>query len=135
MCRSTLFLVLAVFISVLGSCQKDGTAASDGSTAASITFRSDSGFTFTNDTVGISDTLHVGIIAESGSDPITVFLLTVSYDGGPSLHTDSAAISSTPFHFEKQLITRAQAGTEKWTFTVIEGDGDRTNRNLTLPVQ
>jgi hypothetical protein len=133
--RSTIFPVLAVLTCILGSCRKDGTTASDVSTAASITFRSDSGFTYMNDTVGISDTLRVGMTAESGSDALTGFLLTVSYDNTSALHTDSATVSSSPFHFEKQLITRAQTGTEKWTFTVIEGDGDRTNRSLTLTVQ
>ena len=130
--QKSFFAVLLLFVSIT-SCEKNNEV--DGSSAADITFRNDSGYTYTNDTVGLSDTLRIVMIAAQGTDPLELFVLNVSYDGAPATGTDTADINGNPYLFEKQVITQAVAGTEKWTFGVIEGDGDRTQRSLTLVTQ
>jgi hypothetical protein len=120
-------------ISVLLACTKD--EAVDGSSAASITFRTDSGHVFMNDTVGLGDTLRVGVIVNDGTDALDHFFLSVAYDGGLTEYRDTVPVNSDPFTYEAMLIMRQQAGTEKWTFTVQEPDGDRTLRSLTFLVQ
>lgn len=107
----------------------------DGTSAADITFRTDSGYTYTSDTVSLSDTLRVVMIAAEGTDELTSFVLTVTYDNAQPVGTDTVPINTNPFLFEKYVITRATPGTEKWTFAVLEGDGDRTQRSLTFVTQ
>ncbi|MBK9760110.1 MAG: hypothetical protein IPO90_09100 [Flavobacteriales bacterium] len=132
MVQKWIFALLLLF-ALITSCEKDN--AVDGSSAADITFRNDSGYTFTNDTVGLSDTLRIVMIAAEGTDPLELFVLHVSYDGDPAIGTDTADINVNPYMFDKQVITRSVPGTEKWTFGVIEGDGDRTQRSITLVTQ
>jgi hypothetical protein len=124
---------LLLVAAALLACTKD--EAVDGSSAANITFRTDSGFVFRNDTVGLGDTLRVGVIVNEGTDALDHFFLSVAYDGGSSTYTDTLEVNTNPFAFQTSLVMRQQAGTEKWTFTVQEPDGDRTLRSLTFLVQ
>lgn len=106
-----------------------------GDTAAGIEFRTDSGYTWRDDTVPLADTLHIGVTVTKGSDNLRSFFVNVAYDNGPAIRQDSVHVSSDPFIFEKTVITRDQAGKEKWTFSVQENDGDITLRSLTFTVQ
>ena len=129
------FLAIAALLCLLllsPGCTKD---QPDGDTAAAINFRTDSGYTWLDDTVPISDTLHIVTTVSKGSDDLQSFFIDVAYDNGPRMRQDSAHVSSDPFTFEKTVVTRDQAGTEKWWFSVREYDGDVTQRALTLTVQ
>ncbi len=126
-------LALIGVATVLLACTKD--EAVDGSSAANISFRTDSGHVFMNDTVGLGDTLHVGVIVNEGTDELDYFFLSVAYDGGVPTYKDTLIVDMNPFAFQTSLIMRQQAGTEKWTFTVQEPDGDLTLRSLTFIVQ
>ena len=126
------FLLLAAAFCAGIACTKEQT---DGDHAADISFRTDSGYTFLNDTVPISDTLHIGVSVSKGSDNLRSFFVDVAYDNGPRIRQDSVHVDSDPFTFEKTVITRDQAGTEKWWFSVDENDGDITQQALTLTVQ
>lgn len=129
------FVPMALLLAgLLAGCEKEDNAV-DGTSAADITFRTDSGYTYTSDTVSLSDTLRVVMIAAEGTDELTSFVLTVTYDNAQPVGTDTVPINANPFLFEKYVITRAVPGTEKWTFAVLEGDGDRTQRSLTFVTQ
>ncbi|MBK9597335.1 MAG: hypothetical protein IPO60_03150 [Flavobacteriales bacterium] len=131
--RSLVFYLLPVIVlSASTACTKD---QPDGDHAADINFRTDSGYTFLNDTVPLSDTLHIGVSVSKGSDNLRSFFVAVAYDNGPRIRQDSVHVDSDPFTFEKTVITRDQAGTEKWWFSVDENDGDITQQALTLTVQ
>jgi hypothetical protein len=127
------FAALASLTMLLG-CAKE-TTSSDDSEAAYIAFAVDTGYAYQDMAADTSDTLHVRMTATRGTDPIVRFRLNVAYDGGAAVTTDSLVIESSPFVFERDLVTRGQAGSEKWTFTVWENDGDRTIRSFTLSVQ
>ena len=68
------YLIIAAVLGLLlllgGGCAKDQL---DGDTAADINFRTDSGYTWKNDTVPLSDTLHIGITVLKGSDDLRSF--------------------------------------------------------------
>lgn len=131
--RLLLFAITLGGLLLMGSCTKDDNGDQD--RAASITFRTDSGFTWHNDTLALSDTIRVGVSAERGTDPLRHFYLSVSYDGAQAVGRDTSAIADQGFAATEQLIMRDHAGTEKWSFIVEEGDGDRTSRSLTFVVQ
>jgi hypothetical protein len=124
---------LLMVLPLLSSCAKD--EGVDGSSAADISFGVDTGYTYENDTVGFSDTLRVIMIAAQGTDALRTFVLSVSYDGAAALGTDTANIQVDPYFFDTHIITRAVPGVEKWSFSVLEADGDRTTRNLTFVTQ
>ena len=103
--------------------------------SADITFRMDSSYTWRDDTVPLSDTLHIGVIATTCSNTLRSLFVSVGYDNGTAVHQDSVHVDSNPFTFAKTVITRDQAGTEKWTFSAQENGGDVTQRSLTFTVQ
>lgn len=125
--------IAAAFLFVSAGCTKEDQP--DGDQAAGITFRTDSGYTWRNDTVSLSDTLRIGVTVTKGSNNLRSFFVDVSYNGGPRIRQDSAHVDGNPFSFEKTVITRDQAGTETWRFSVDEYNGNNTLRALTLTVQ
>lgn len=126
-------VLLAICATLFQGCKKED---DDGDVASvDIQFRTDSGYVSHDDTVGFSDTLRVVMIAAEGADDLVTFLLSVSYDGATPVGTDTLGIPVNPFLFDKTIITRNVAGTERWRFTVVEGDGDATSRSLTFVTQ
>ncbi|HRH69563.1 MAG TPA: hypothetical protein PLB89_08665 [Flavobacteriales bacterium] len=126
------FLIIAGVLLLLPACQKD-----DGDTSLSptIVFSSDSGYVFLDDTVGMEDTLLVGVTITGGDDKINTFKVLANFDGVGDMTVDSLPVSSSPFQFEKTIITRGVPGTEKWTFWIQERDGDIYRRSLTFLVE
>ena len=121
-------------LAIIIGCTKDGTLPDHNSQAASIVFRTDSGYFHQDMHADTLDTLPVRMTATRGDDPMVRFRLMVSYDDSAARVTDTAVISASPFTFERRIVTRAQHGTEKWTFNIYEGDGDVTRRSITLTV-
>jgi hypothetical protein len=129
----TRFLPALFTLFVLVSCEKEQEGPEK---SPSILLRTDSGYTYTTDTVGLEDTVRVGITVRKGSDDLETFHVRVEYDGGSDIETiDAIPISAGDFSLEKLIVTRDQPGTEKWIFGVQETDGDTYNRSVLLVVQ
>jgi hypothetical protein len=122
-------LVAAVLLS---ACEQDNAKPSVNPT---IEFRTESGYTYLNDTIGMEDTLLVGVVIRKGDDGLNTFKVLRTYDTGEATTEDSLSIGSAEFEFDKVIISRAVVGTEKWTFWVQETDGDVIRRSLTFIVQ
>ena len=114
------------------SCTKDDDAPSVNPT---INFVTTEGYTYQSDTVSISDTLLVGVVVQKGDDQLHTFKVLATYDDSIPVTTDSLPMGSETFEFDKTIITRAFAGTEKWTFWVQENDNDIIKRSITFTVQ
>jgi hypothetical protein len=127
----SLSIALATLVALFSACEKDPGRPTVNPT---IQFLSTAGYTWQNDTVGVGDTLLVGVLIERGSDALNHFKVTVSYDNGPHQTTDSVPVGSDQFEFDKLIITREQPGTELWRFNVVENDGDVIRRSLTFTV-
>lgn len=128
-------VVLATAVLLLPSCEpgdeNDGPVVNP-----TIVFVTDSGYTHQSDTVSLADTLLVGVVINKGDDPMHTFKVQVSYDGhSAATTTDSLPIGSSTFEFDKTIITRDVAGTEKWSFVVVENDGDQIKRALTFTTE
>jgi hypothetical protein len=126
--------LLALFaLLVLVSCEKEEEGPK---VSPSISFRTDSGYTWTTDTVGLQDTVRVGVTVRKGTDDLEAFLVRVAYDGDETYETiDLIETSAADFAYEKQVVTRNEAGTENWVFGVQEADGDTYLRSVLLVVQ
>ncbi|MCB9170617.1 MAG: hypothetical protein H6594_09750 [Flavobacteriales bacterium] len=113
------------------SCQKE----TDPRVPPSMSFKTGAGYTSSNDTVGLRDTLLIGVIIDRTEDPLTALNVSVAYDGGSSSTVHNEDLSGDHVEYDQQVITRDQAGSEKWIFSVIDRDGNITSRDLTLTVQ
>lgn len=137
--RSTLTIWIRIGLGILligflsaTSCNRDD----DGPVVnPTINFVMDSGYTYQNDTLPLSDTLKVGVIIQEGNENLRTFLVRSVYDQQQPVITDSLPVGSDTFEFEKQIILRDVAGTERWSFGVEENDGDRIWRQLVFVVQ
>ena len=125
--------VLLALITVLASCEKEGD--DEGYRAAGITFRSDTGYTHMDDTLGISDTVHIGALVAEGSERLRHVLVQYAIDGGQWVLHDSVPFAGNPMAVEVQAIMGSVPRTETWSILAVERNtGYTTRRNLTLTV-
>lgn len=125
--------VLFIPVLLLPACRPE--EAQEGPSQVRITFSTDSGYTFVDDTVGVSDTVRVGVRCSAGSDALERFFLAVSYNDSAQRMLDTVRIQADPYVLDSPLVMRPIPGRERWSFIVEEGDGDRTTRSLVLVVQ
>lgn len=126
------YLLPLLAVSILAaSCEKEEGPP----TNPSITFRVDSGHVYRDTTVGLSDTLRVGVNVTKGTQDMQAFIVRVAYDGEDPTVTDEIPFDANGFSYEKTIVTRAQAGSERWQFGVLLGNGDLFYRGITLTVQ
>lgn len=126
-------IVIVVLIILSGGCTKD--QDDQGYRAASFTFRSDSGYTYLDDTLPVGDTIHIGVTVEQGSERLYTYLVNRTYDAEQPQRMDSLRIPGVPFYYDTTIVLRGQPGIERWTFIAMEGNGDRTQRHLTLTAE
>lgn len=129
----TILVASVVVVLLFTGCKRDEENGS--SLNPTIEFRTDSSYTFRNDTLGVSDTILVGVLIRKGDDRLRTFKVLSTYDNADPLTTDSFNMTEDTLAFDKTIITRSQAGIEKWTFWVQENDGDVIKRSLTFTVQ
>jgi hypothetical protein len=130
--RAHVFLIAAGMALLAGSCKKDSVEEEGTSDAAYISFRADSGYTYRSDTVGVSDTLHIGVQLTEGDDDLRTLYIEVSYNGAPAVRKDSIHVAGNGFEHFFWPIMDSTPGTEKWTFRAVEYDWDETKRSLTF---
>jgi hypothetical protein len=104
-----------------------------------VVFNQDTLHTYQNATVGLQDTLLVALTATKTEDDLKSFNASVAYDGA-STTTTFYNYFVTPAEYlgftkEIQIITRNQAGSEKWVFSIVDRDGNITQKTFTLTVQ
>ena len=103
--------------------------------AAGITFRTDSGYTFQNDTVGLGDTLRIGAMVAKGSEDLDVVYVEMRVNGGNWAKQDTFPFTQNPMAVDFQAIMGNVQRTEDWSVLAVEHNGDATRRSLTFTVQ
>lgn len=125
---------LSVFVS---SCKKD--EDEDERNPPAVSFKTDAGYTFADDTVGQGDTIKVGIVATKTEDELNTFNVSYNYDGASTSTTyynySLSAAEYDGYSKDTTFVTRSVAGTEKWSFTITDRDGNITTKSFTLTVQ
>ena len=125
--------VIVVLMILSGGCVKE--QDDQGYLAPSINFNSDSGYTYLDDTLPVLDTIHIGVTVEEGSKRLYTFLVNRTLDNGQPQRMDSLRIPGMPFYYDTVIVLRGDPGVERWSFIAVEGNGDRTQRNLTLTAE
>ncbi|HEY0977977.1 MAG TPA: hypothetical protein VGE21_10960 [Flavobacteriales bacterium] len=123
------FLALTL---LLASCEKDDD--NEGYRAAGITFRSDTGYTHTDDTVGLGDTLRIEALVAEGSERLSRLYVERAILGGATVLTDSMDFGANPTVFPIRAIVDDAPGTEIWSVRAVERDGNTTRRSLRFTV-
>lgn len=132
-----LFSMLILVLSLFGnsSCKKEV----DPHTPPDVVFKTDAGYTFADAMVGMQDTLLVGIIATKTEDDLKSYNVSYAYDGATSTTTFynylMTASEYNSYSHDVEIVTRNQPGTEKWVFSIVDRDGNITQKVLNLTVQ
>ena len=123
-------LVLGMSLS-FSACKKDEREPPE------VAFKTTSGYTFANATVGQGDSLMVGITATKTEDELLTYNVSYAYDGASTTTTSqsfSIPDGATTYDKDVTIVTRNQAGSERWVFTVTDRDGNITSKEFTLTV-
>lgn len=130
------FLFLpAIIVLMLTSCKKEN----DAHIPPEITFQSGSGYTTGDATINAGDSVLVGVRITKKEDDLRTLNISYAYDGATSsvtfLNYTMTAAEYGGFSHDYWIHARNQPGTEKWTFTVTDRDGNLAQKSLTLTVQ
>ena len=104
-----------------------------------VAFKTGSGYTAGDVTVTTQDTLKVGIVATKTEDDLKSLNVSYAYDGSSTTTTQNTfyMTASEYEYYEKdvQIITRNVAGSERWVFSIVDRDGNITQKTIVLTVQ
>ena len=104
-----------------------------------LTLKTGAGYISVNTTVGTNDTLLVGVDVAKTEDALKTFNVSYAFDGAPSTTTNLSETlqgndQTVGFSRNVQIITRNVTGSEVWTFTVTDLDGNIAQKSITLTV-
>jgi hypothetical protein len=128
------FAAIIMATTFLASCEKD-----EGK-LPNISFKTGTGYTAADATVAKKATIKFGINASKSEDKdvLKSFDGSKSLDGGAATSFQTESLSGAQgdtYSKDVEITTRDQAGTEKYTFTVINRDGLKNTVSVTLTVQ
>lgn len=133
--NTVIFSLVTTVLFVTGACKKKV----DQHIPPDVVLKSAAGYTYQDGTVGLQDTLIVGVTVTKTEDDLKSLNLSYSYDGSSTKTTfyNYAVADNEKEGFSKDvdIVTRNQAGTEKWIVTVVDRDGNITQKLFTLTVQ
>ncbi|MDI1354734.1 MAG: hypothetical protein PSX36_07440 [bacterium] len=130
-------ICLFTFVSVilLSSCKKK---KADPHTPPIMEFKTGAGYTTGDKTVAKSDTLLVGITATKTEDNLKSYNVSFIYDGGSTSTTFYnyllTADEANGYSKDIKIVARNSAGNEKWIFSVVDRDGNITQKTINLVV-
>ena len=131
--RNISLLVLTVFTISILSCKKDKHIP------PVMNFKTVAGYTSANVVTGMDSTIKVGILADKVEDDMISYNVSYSYDGASTTVTylNFTLAGSEQQHYDKDVTftTRSVAGTERWTFTITDRDGNIAQKQIVLTVQ
>ena len=135
--KFTVLLVLlcsAMLLSI--SCKKK---KADPHVPPDVVLKSGGAYTDADKTVNRKDTILVGITATKTEDNLKSYNVSYYYDG--------ATVSTTFYNYlltadeansyskDIKIGTRDQAGSEKWVFSIVDRDGNITQKTIVLTVK
>jgi hypothetical protein len=126
-------LFIAIVSIVFTSCKKD-----EGK-SPNIALKTTAGYTSANATVAKNTAIKFGITASKAEDKdvLKTFDATKSLDGGAPASFETQTLTGADqdaYDHDVTITTRNVAGTEKYTFTVVNRDGLTNYVSVTLTV-
>jgi len=131
--RSIRPLTLLVALTVTLSCEKDKHIPPN------LQLKTGGVYTASDATVAKNQTIQVGILADKVEDDMISYNVSYAYDNASTTTTSQnfSLTGSEQQHYDKDVTfsTRNAAGTEKWTFTITDKDGNIAQKQIVLTVQ
>ena len=128
-------LLLSVIMIAFSACQNK-------ITLPDLAFKTDTGYVFDDMTVGQGDTITVGISASAAkkSQILKTFKASKIYDNDTQsldnfLTETLTSAQESEYTKDIEIIARNQAGTESYTFSILDDEGLENSISLTLTVQ
>lgn len=132
-------IILATLLTVAITLEACGKKKVDPHIPPAVQLKESTNYIFADKVVGKNDTLLVGLIAEKTEDDLKTFNVSYRYDGNPVSSTFYNYVMTVAenSYYEKdvQIITRATGGTEQWLFTIVDRDGNMSQKVINLTVQ
>lgn len=124
-------LVIAA-VTLSSSCKKD----KDKMIPPDLSFKTGGSYISGDATVGMNDTLLVGVNASKTEDKdlLQRFVVTQQYDANSATTILSESFNQDTYSKDMTIITRSVAGKEKYTYTIINRDGLTKTIALVLTV-
>lgn len=117
------------------SCKKN----KDAHIPPDLEFKTAAGYTSNDRSIAHGDSILVGVTITKMEDDLRTLNISYAYDGSAATttHFNYAMTSAeyTGYNHDFWLVTRSVAGTEKWTFTVTDRDGNLAQKTINLTVQ
>lgn len=133
--KKLFFLICSSALLLSASCKKE----KDAHIPPDMQLRTGGNYVSGNVTVNHGDSVLVGVVITKKEDDLKTYNISYAYDGASSNTTFynyvMTAAEYNGYSKDTWLHTRNQAGTEKWTFTVTDRDGNLAQKSITLTVQ
>jgi hypothetical protein len=118
------------------SCKKN----TDAHVPPDLSFATGGSYTSADRTIVHGDSILVGVRIVKKEDDLRTLNISYSYYGGSSITWAPGSHTMTTAEYggysgDFRIVTRNQAGTEKWIFTVTDRDGNLAQKSITLTVQ
>ena len=129
-----IYLISCILIITAVACKKK----KDAHVPPDVVFKTGTGYISADATVTKGDTIKVGITATKTEDDLKSYNASYAYDGTTTTTTFFNYIlqSSEYLSYSKDLDipVRNQAGSEKWVFSIVDRDGNITQKTIVLTV-
>jgi hypothetical protein len=129
-------VVILLLVILVTSCKKKKT---DPHVPPTVEFKTGGIYTSGDRTLNKKDTITVGITATKTEDDLKSYNVSYLYDGNTTSTTFFNYVMTTAevnsYSYDIKIICRNQAGTEKWVFSVVDRDGNITQKTIVLTVQ
>jgi hypothetical protein len=130
---SVAILLLVILVT---SCKKKKT---DPHVPPTVELKTGGIYTSGDRTLNKKDTITVGITATKTEDDLKSYNVSYLFDGNTTSTTFFNYVMTTAevnsYSYDIKIVCRNQAGTEKWVFSVVDRDGNITQKTIVLTVQ
>lgn len=130
------FLLLTALANISSNCKKSKV---DPHTPPDVVLKTGGNYVSGDKTVNKKDSVLVGITATKTEDDLKSYNVTPYYDGAT---TGTSFFDYKMNDNEKQgyskdlyIVARNQSGSEKWVFSIVDRDGNITQKTIVLTVQ
>jgi hypothetical protein len=127
-------LLLITGIGLFTSCKKDSTE----DLTPSITFIGGDDYVSSNTTLAAGAEFHVGINASanaSSGTKLSSFKVVSTFNNIPTTVFEATSINSDTYTWNDYVTANTVAGTERWTFTITDKDGQTTEKAFEITTE
>ena len=131
-----IFVMICSALLLSFSCKKK---KADPHVPPDVSLKSGGAYTDADKTVNRKDTILVGISATKTEDNLKSYNVSYYYDGNTVSTTFYNYLLTTDeansYSKDIKIGTRNQAGSEKWVFSIVDRDGNITQKTIVLTVK